>query len=193
MGGVAGPGAVRGGEVPPSPSQVVRLGPPEPFESFYRRELVGVVALARALCGPAHADDVAQEAMLAAYRRWDDVQHLDRPGAWVRRVAVNMATSTLRRRTVEAKALLRLGARPPVVAELEPSADAFWAEVRRLPRRQAQVVAMHYVEDLSVADVAVTLGCAEGTVKQHLSRARTALAARLAGWRDPVSEGEETA
>ena len=190
--GVAGPDAVRGAEVPPAPAQVVRLGRPQTFESFYRRELVGVVALARALCGPAHADDVAQEAMLVAYRRWADVQHHDRPGAWVRRVAVNLATSTLRRRAVEAKAMLRLGARPPVAVELEPSADAFWAEVRRLPRRQAQVVALHYVEDLSVAEVAATLGCAEGTVKQHLSRARTALSASLADWRDP-GDGEETA
>ena len=188
--GVAGPDAVRGGEVPPTPAQVLRLAPPETFESFYRRELVGVAALARALCGPAHADDVAQEAMLVAYRRWDEVQHHERPGAWVRRVAVNLATSTLRRRAVEARALLRLGARPSVVVELAPSADAFWAEVRRLPRRQAQVVALHYLEDLSVADVAATLGCAEGTVKQHLSRARVALAAALAGWRD---QGEETA
>jgi RNA polymerase sigma-70 factor (ECF subfamily) len=171
----------------------VRLGRVVTFESFYRRELAGVVALARALCGPSHADDVAQEAMLAAYRRWDDVQHLDRPGAWVRRVAVNMATSTLRRRAVEAKALLRLGARPSVAAELEPTTEDFWAEVRRLPRRQAQVVALHYLDDMSVGDVAATLGCAEGTVKQHLSRARTALAAGLAGWQDPVDEGEDTA
>lgn len=190
MGGVAGPDAVRGGELPPAPAQVVRLARPETFESFYRRELLGVVALARALCGSAHPDDVAQEAMLATYRRWDDVQQLDRPGAWVRRVALNLATSTLRRRAVEAKALLRLGARPADTVEAAPTAESFWAEVRRLPRRQEQAVALYYLEDMSIADVAATLGCAEGTVKQHLSRARATLAGRLADWRD---EGEETA
>ena len=51
-------------------------------------------------------------------------------------------------------------------------------------------MALHYLEDMSIADVAATLGCAEGTVKQHLSRARATLAGRLADWRD---EGEETA
>jgi outer membrane protein assembly factor BamB len=40
--------------------------------------------------------------------------------------------------------------------------------VRSLPRRQAQVVALHYLGDLPVAEIARVLGCAEGTVKAHL-------------------------
>ena len=62
---------------------------------------------------------------------------------------------------------------------MEDQHERFWAEVRQLPRRQAQVIALHYMYDLSVADVAATLGCAEGTVKVHLSRGRAALAPRL--------------
>ena len=57
--------------------------------------------------------------------------------------------------------------------------DEFWREVRQLPRRQAQVTALFYALDLSVADIAATLDCAEGTVKAHLFRARTVLAERL--------------
>jgi RNA polymerase sigma-70 factor (ECF subfamily) len=57
--------------------------------------------------------------------------------------------------------------------------ETFWAEVRKLPRRQAQVVALHYVYDLGLAEIARTLGCAEGTVKVHLSRGRAALSERL--------------
>jgi RNA polymerase sigma-70 factor (ECF subfamily) len=60
--------------------------------------------------------------------------------------------------------------------------EAFWAEVRRLPRRQAQVIALHYMYDLGAAEVASTLGCAEGTVKAHLSRARSVLAERVDHW-----------
>ena len=149
------------------------------FEGFYRRELPGLVALAAALAGPAAADDVAQEAMLAAYRRWDTVSRLDLPAAWVRRVCANTAVSLLRRRGAEARAVLRLGARPQRTLELAPDPGAFWAEVRRLPRRQAQAVALAYVYDLGVAEIAVTLGVAEGTVKTHLSRGRAALAVRL--------------
>lgn len=166
----------------PTPALVVTLRPPEPFEGFFRRELPRLVALARALCGPALADDAAQEALLVAYRRWPEVAALDRPDAWVRRVLVNLATSTLRRRSAEARALLRLGNRPTAYPELEPRNEQFWAAVRRLPRRQAQVVALHYVDDLGVADIADLLGITVGSVKQHLSRARQALAGSAHLW-----------
>ena len=55
----------------------------------------------------------------------------------------------------------------------------FWDAVRSLPRRQAQVVALHYLEDLSVADVAEVLEMAPGTVKKHLHDGRRTLARRL--------------
>jgi RNA polymerase sigma-70 factor (ECF subfamily) len=55
----------------------------------------------------------------------------------------------------------------------------FWAEVRRLPRRQKQVIALHYIYDMAVSEIAETVGCAEGTVKVHLSRGRATLAQRM--------------
>ena len=152
----------------------------ESFDAFYAREYSSLVAMAFALTGSrAHAEDVAQEAMLTAYRRWDDVSRLDLPVAWVRRVCANTATSLVRRRVVEARALLRLRARPVVVAELDETDGAFWAEVRRLPRRQAQCVALRYVYGCSVSDIAGILGCADGTVKSQLWNARARLAERL--------------
>ncbi len=51
--------------------------------------------------------------------------------------------------------------------------------MRSLPRRQAQVVTLHYLEDLSVADVAEVLDMAPGTVKKHLHDGRRTLARRL--------------
>ena len=160
--------------------EVFHLGVTEPFESFYLRELGGLVALARALTGSGSmAEDVAQEAMIAAYRRWDEVVRFDSPSAWVRRVCANLATSQVRRRTVEARALLKLGRYGERALDLErPDAD-FWSAVRRLPRRQAQVIALHYLYDLSVSDIAQTLGCSESTVKAHLVRGRATLARRL--------------
>jgi RNA polymerase sigma-70 factor (ECF subfamily) len=165
-----------GGEAEPL---VVRLGDADSFDVFYRRELPRLVALARALCGAAVADDVAQDAMLAAYRHWDLVCVMDKPDAWLRRVLVNRATSVLRRRASEARALLRLGSRPVLSVALEPASEDFWVHVRRLPRRQAQVVTLHYVEDLAVVDVATILDISPGAVKQHLSRARYTLATRM--------------
>jgi RNA polymerase sigma-70 factor (ECF subfamily) len=149
------------------------------FDGFYRREFPSLVAFARVLSGSAYADDLAQDAMISAYAHWDRISSLDLPIAWVRRVCANRAVSAHRRRLVEAKAMLRLGGRRQPVVELDPDHDVFWAEVRRLPRRQAQSVALFYALDLSVAEIARTLDCSEGTVKVHLSRGRAALADRL--------------
>ena len=61
-----------------SGGDTVEIGSRLDFDDFYRAELPRLVALARALCGAATADDVAQEAMLAAYRRW---RHVGEAGA----------------------------------------------------------------------------------------------------------------
>lgn len=148
------------------------------FDDFYRAELPRLVALARALCGPALADDVAQEAMLAAYRKWRRVSGLENPAGWVRRTCANLAVSQYRRRMVELRALTRLaGRRDP--APMEAPDEEFWAAVHQLPSRQAQTVALRYVYELDIAEIAETLEISEGSVKQHLSRARARLARDL--------------
>ena len=153
----------------------------ETFEAFYPREFPRILVLARALAGAAAAEDLAQEVMLAAYRRWEMITLLDSPGAYVRGICLHQAASFTRRKIAERRALQRYAARPTArVDAMAPDSERFWAEVRRLPRRQAQSVALFYALDLPVAEIASTLGCAEGTVKAHLARARTALAARLA-------------
>ena len=150
------------------------------FESFFATEYGRVVGLAFVLCGQrAVAEEVAQDAFVQAYRRWSMVSGYDDPGAWVRRVAVNLATSTLRRRTREARALARLAARRTAPAELVMANEAFWEAVRHLPKRQAQCVALHYLEDRPVADVAALLGIAEATVRGYLHHGRAALAMSL--------------
>jgi RNA polymerase sigma-70 factor, ECF subfamily len=151
------------------------------FESFFRANHPRVVALVTALCGRSAAEDVAQEAFVRAHRNWGVVADYDRPDAWVRRVAINIAVSTGRRRSTEARAIGRLAARRHIdVVEPAPVRDdELWRAVRSLPRRQAAAVALRYVEDLSITDIADALGCAEGTAKALLHQGRTALAARL--------------
>lgn len=150
------------------------------FESFFAAEYDQVVGLVFVLCGRrVVAEEVAQDAFVQAYRRWSVVSGYDDPGAWVRRVAVNLATSTLRRRAREVRALTRLAGRRSPVAELVVTDEAFCEAVRRLPKRQAQCVALHYLEDRSVADVAALLDIAEATVRVHLHQGRAALAATL--------------
>jgi len=161
----------------PAPAQgrPVRQPGPEDFSDFYRRELPGLVVLSRALAGAAVAEDVAQEAMLVVCRRWDHVQRLESPVGWLRGVCMHKAVSLVRRRSLETRLLRRVG-RVPQRPEEPGESDVLWELVRTLPDRQAQAVALHYALDLTVADVAVAMGCAEGTVKAHLARARAALA-----------------
>jgi RNA polymerase sigma-70 factor (ECF subfamily) len=149
------------------------------YGAFYRRELPAMVALAAAVTG-SHlvAEDIAQEAMVRAYRRWNRVGAYDKPGAWVRRVTINLALSTRRRAASEVKARLRLGSEPSLTAAPSDHDDV-WAAVRRLPGQQRAAVALHYLEDRPVAEIAEILGCAESTAKVHLHRGRTTLAEAL--------------
>ena len=160
-------------------SRAVRL--PGPFEQFYLQEYPRVVKLAYALSGSrTGAEDIAQEAFLRAYRDWDRVGSYEHQAAWVRRVAANLATSGMRRRLVEARALTRLAARREPALDPLPDENAdFWRVVRALPHRQAQAVALYYLEDLSIQQTATVLDCAEGTVRAHLAKARRTLAGRL--------------
>jgi RNA polymerase sigma-70 factor (ECF subfamily) len=148
------------------------------FTAFYRRELPAIVTLAAAIAGTDRAEEIAQEALLRAHRDWSRIERYDKPGAWVRRVAINLATSTRRRRTSEARALAQVAGRRQLDAP-PPEVDGFWALVRQLPDRQAAAVALHYLEDLSIADMAAVLDCAEGTAKAHLHKARHTLASLL--------------
>jgi len=153
------------------------------FDSYYRNDYRSLVGLAIVLTGSRNvAEDLCQEALTEAHRRWDDVQHFDDPGAWVRRVLVNKSRSRFRRVTSEAKAMARLGGRrqqPALQVGTDDAAGDVWAAIRRLPERQAQAVALFYWEDRSIAQIATILACGEETVKTHLKRGRAALAESL--------------
>jgi RNA polymerase sigma-70 factor (ECF subfamily) len=153
----------------------------ETFEAFYSREYSAVLALAAVLSGsPAVAEDVTQEAFVAAFRQWDRVGVYDQPGAWVRRVVANQAASAARRRVRDSAIVARLAGRRSPPSHLPELPDAeFWSEVRVLPRRQAQCVALFYLEDRSVADIAAILTLSESTVRVHLHAGRQRLATRL--------------
>jgi RNA polymerase sigma factor (sigma-70 family) len=150
------------------------------FDGFYQAELRSCMALAYSLCGNRGlAEEIAQEAMTAAYQDWDRVRQMDFPGSWVRRTTANMATSSTRRRLAEARAVVRLSSRRQDDAVLPESDEDFWRAVRSLPRRQAQATALRYGLGCTVVEVAEILGCAEGTAKASLHAARASISRRL--------------
>ena len=98
----------------------------------------------------------------------------------MRTVVANNSVSWFRRAGAQAKALVRLGSTAADLPRLDVEAGLdLWREVRRLPRRQAQAVALVYLNGLSRREVAGVLGCSEETIKTHLSRAKRTLATRL--------------
>ncbi len=150
------------------------------FASFYQRELKPVIGLAFVLSGSrSGAEDLAQDAFLKAYKQWETVGAYDNPGAWVRRVVSNGSVSTFRRRSAEAKALVRIGGSGFVVPDMTPDAMTTWVAVRRLPKRQTQAIALRYYDRSSIAEIARILECSENTVKTHLQRAKQTLKAQL--------------
>jgi RNA polymerase sigma-70 factor (ECF subfamily) len=154
------------------------VGHADGFDEFVVSEFASILALGLALLHDRDdALDVAQETMARTFDRWDEVSTMDRPGAWARRVALNLVTDTQRRRTRRTRLHRRLRAQPAPgnANEPDPWDRQFWAEVASLPRRQRDVVALHYVEDLPVAAIAEILDVPVGTVKSDLSRARASL------------------
>lgn len=155
------------------------LAVPSDFARFWRQEYPAIVRLTFALTGRRDvAEELAQDAFVAAYRHWGEVSAYERPGTWVRRVATNAAISALRRRAAELRAVARLGRRRPDV-ELPGHDASLWEAVRSLPKRQAQTLALMVIDDLPAAEIALILGCSEDTVRTHARRAKEALARRL--------------
>jgi RNA polymerase sigma-70 factor (ECF subfamily) len=152
----------------------------ESFAAFYEAEYRGMVRLAAALVGRWDvAEELVQDAFVTLHGRWDQVSRYESPEGWLRRVVLNRSVSALRRRAVEVRLLARLSRIRDRHAEAPQVDDRIWREVAALPKRQAQVIALIFVDDLSVREVAAVLECEENTVRTHLRRARQTLATRL--------------
>jgi len=152
----------------------------ESFDDFYEREARRAVGLAFVLSGSrSAAEDLAHDAFVSALKKWNKVSHYDNPGAWLSKVVANAAVSATRRRKAEVKALILLRGDRAVSVEEIPIDNSLWEAVRKLPKRQAQTVALRYWDGRSISEVAHILGCSENTVKTHLRRAKHTLAETL--------------
>lgn len=151
-------------------------GPSVNFDDFYLSEFAALVALAAFVSGSrASAEDIAQEAMLDAHRRWERIGFYDSPRGWVRRVTIQRSWKVANRRRSEHVSLLRSLRRPTGDQNTEPFDEELLVALRSLPDRQRAVVALHYLDDISVAETAEMLDISVGSVKTHLFRARAAL------------------
>jgi RNA polymerase sigma-70 factor, ECF subfamily len=164
-----------------------RLRDEREFEDFYAAVFDRLVGQLYLVTGNLQdAEDVVQEALTRAAVRWSRLRDYEVPEAWVRRVAMNLASDGFRRvrRRLAIAVQLRadVESQQPVPAELPGLTEA----LRALPMAQRKAVVLHHLLDLPVDQVAVELGVPVGTVKSRLARARGALATRLA----PEAEAE---
>jgi RNA polymerase sigma-70 factor (ECF subfamily) len=140
-------------------------------------------SLVRALtfsCGDrALAEDSVQEAFSRLLINWGRISDYDDPATWVRRVALNLAQDHRRFLLRRARLLVRLDRKPAVITYSVEGNPRLWSAVRDLPSRQRTALALFYLGDLKVAEVAATMKVSEGTVKSYLDRARETLRKKL--------------
>jgi RNA polymerase sigma-70 factor (ECF subfamily) len=159
------------------------------FDAFYQASARRVLLYLYAVCGDlGDAQDITQEAYARAWQHWPKVSGYDNPEGWVRATGWRLAANRWRGLRRRWAAQARLG--PPDVVTPSPSPDrvAVVAALQRLPKAQRQTVALHYLLDMSVNDIALHTGTPAGTVKARLSRARTALAGLLGDHPREVSD-----
>jgi len=145
------------------------------FTEFYAGSATALRRTAYVVVRDWHvAEDLTQQAMAKLYVAWPRVREETRM-AYARRTVVNECLSHLRRH------------RPETPTEVLPERAAATAEtphdlgtaLASLPDRQRAIVALRFLDDLSVAEVARLLGIADGTVKSQTSRALDTLRRRL--------------
>lgn len=149
----------------------------EQFEDLFVREYPAIFRAAYLVVGDRElAREITQEAFCRLLMRWNRIRSYDRPGAWVRLVAIRLARRTKDRRVVDTGVALDIDLSSEELSTLRMDLDA---AILSLSRMQRAAVVLHYMSDLPIDEVARTLGCRPATARVHLHRARARLAVLL--------------
>lgn len=168
--------------------------PGDEFHVFFQRHHADMARFAFLLTGERDAaEDIAADAFVAVWRRWDHVRTADSPVAYLRRTVANLAITRLRRLIRERRGLGILGVTddradgPDVPAVLDVR-----TALAALPPRKRACVVMRFAFDLSEDETARTLGVSVGTVKSQTSKGLAELS-RLLGVAPSTTGGSKTA
>lgn len=152
---------------------------------------------ARMVQDRALAEDLAQEAFARAFDHLSAYDEQRRFASWFFQILHNVTIDYLRRKRPRALSLddleesghtlpdaTALGMPPDAQAEQSALARALAACLERIRPEYREAVVLHYREELSVEEIAETMGLPIGTVKTYLFRARKELASLLSaqGW-----------
>lgn len=145
------------------------------YAAFFRAEYRAIVRAAYLIVHDAQrAEDISQDAFVQLFQHWRKVSRYERPDAWVRRVAIRLAVRHVKRDRM--REVLERQSPPAAPAPLD--LDVLDA-VRRLPAMQRAAVALFYLEDRPVAEIADLLEISGSTCTVHLTRGRRRLAELL--------------
>lgn len=164
-------------------------------DGFCRRAYPGLVRAMDLFCGDRDmAEEIVQESLLRACRRWRHVSQLQSPEGWCYRVGVNLATSRFRRRQVAARPRARVdGALRPAshsgMADVETSLVVREA-LAELTEHQRAVVVLRFFLDLDTHATAQVLESSPGAVRAATHRALTVLRGVLDVRVDEVEVGD---
>jgi len=150
------------------------------FEEYVHRRTGALLGLAVAVSGDRHvAEDVVQDVLIKVQTRWASIERLDDPHAYVRRMVVNEHLSWRRKwsRVVPFAEVALFDDRPDDASRHADRAALIQA-LGSLTRRQRTVLALRFYEGLNDREIAAVLGCGEGSVRTHASRALAALRAQ---------------
>ncbi|MFE6157993.1 SigE family RNA polymerase sigma factor [Streptomyces sp. NPDC056486] len=143
------------------------------FHDFFERHYAELARLAHMLTGEKDAaDDLAADALVALWHRWDRVRAADHPAAYARGVVANMARTRIRSAVRERRRVaLFWGQRAEGVDDPDvPAVVDVQEALRTLPFRKRACVVLRHAFDLSEKDTALTLGISVGTVKSQTSK-----------------------
>ena len=149
------------------------------FDQLVRRHLRAAYAVALAVLGrPADADDVAQDAFIAALERIDDCRDPARFSGWLIKIVRNRALNALeKRRLRDADELTdRPSDHTPTDVALRRH---LLTALATLTPVQREIVLLHDLDGWSHSELAEALGLSEVSCRQHLFTARRALRAEL--------------
>jgi RNA polymerase sigma-70 factor (ECF subfamily) len=165
-------GGVTGVRVAPGRAASAVAADPHDLYAASYGQLVQVLTLVAG--SRAEAEDVVQEAFVRLIPRWSKISTYDDPEAWVRAVAFRILSNRFRRAR-HAMAVSRRTERGAPSTEVSGERVDIVRALAALPIGQRQVVVLHHLLDLPVAEISAALGVPAGTVKSRLARARIAL------------------
>lgn len=141
------------------------------FAEFFSSRFDSARRTAHALCGNwLEAEEIAQTAFVSMYGRWNKVR-IDSADAYLHTVLTRAFLDTKRRGRRREQVVAEPPDRP-VEPDLSSAEDRppLLAALQEVPPRQRAVLVLRFVQDLSVEEVASTLGCTTGTVKSQTAR-----------------------